>query len=281
MIAFVGALIAVLGNRLTDASREQRALAAALLQARLEADEILGSIQSGVISVDGDGRLGYINPRGRAILAPTPRPSFRGSRCSRSLRARSRELHDAITRGIADGGRVARAEVQVRRDDGALFPVGLSTTTFKRPGSDRRLVTAIFTDISDLKRLQEFRLRAERLEAVAALSASLAHEIRNPLASIRSAVEQLARSVGAGRGRPDAGAAHRAGERAAEPAAERVPRFLPGARHQVRAARPRRRWCATRRAMVGEHPGGRRASRSRCTADRSSSTPTRTCCTGW
>src|SRR5690606_15082662 len=52
-----------------------------------------------------------------------------------------------------------------------------------------------FTDISDLKRLQEFRLRAERLEAVAALSASLAHEIRNPLAAIRSAVEQLAAGV--------------------------------------------------------------------------------------
>ena len=37
-------------------------------------------------------------------------------------------------------------------------------------------------------------MRAERLEAVAELSASLAHEIKNPLASIRSAVEQLSRS---------------------------------------------------------------------------------------
>ena len=36
------------------------------------------------------------------------------------------------------------------------------------------------------------------LEAVAALSASLAHEIRNPLASIRSSVEQLARGAHAG-----------------------------------------------------------------------------------
>ena len=79
---------------------------------------------------------------------------------------------------------------------GRLFPVGLNTTTFQRPGSGQRLVTAIFTDISDLKRLQEFRMRAERLEGVAALSASLAHEIRNPLMAIRSAVEQLSRSVG-------------------------------------------------------------------------------------
>jgi len=55
-------------------------------------------------------------------------------------------------------------------------------------------VTAIFTDISDQKRLEELRLRAERLEAVAELSASLAHEIKNPLASIRSSVEQLAAS---------------------------------------------------------------------------------------
>jgi two-component system sensor histidine kinase PilS (NtrC family) len=196
VIAFVGALIAVLGNRLTDASREQRALTAALLQARLEADEILGSIQSGVISIDGDGRLGYLNPRGRTILGSNGVGFVPGQPVLDVLRARSRELHDAIERGLTDGRRIARGEAQVRRSDGSLFPVGLSTTTFIRPGSNRRVVTAIFTDISDLKRLQEYRLRAERLEAVAALSASLAHEIRNPLAAIRSAVEQLARSVG-------------------------------------------------------------------------------------
>jgi len=36
-------------------------------------------------------------------------------------------------------------------------------------------------------------IRAERLEGIAEMSASLAHEIKNPLASIRSAVEQLSR----------------------------------------------------------------------------------------
>jgi nitrogen-specific signal transduction histidine kinase len=42
------------------------------------------------------------------------------------------------------------------------------------------------------KQVEELIRRAERLQAVAELGASLAHEIKNPLASIRSAVEQLA-----------------------------------------------------------------------------------------
>jgi len=41
--------------------------------------------------------------------------------------------------------------------------------------------------------MDALRLRAERLEGIAELSASLAHEIKNPLASIRSAVEQIGR----------------------------------------------------------------------------------------
>ncbi len=192
VIGFVGAVLAMLGNRLGAASREQLALLERLAQAQLEADEILATIQSGVITVDGDGRLGYLNPRAARILGLGTDAWAVGDSVLEPLRARSRELHDAIERGIREGHRLARAEAQVRRADGTLFPVGLSTTTFLRPGSDRPAVTAIFTDISDLKRLQEFRLRAERLEAVAALSASLAHEIRNPLAAIRSAVEQLA-----------------------------------------------------------------------------------------
>ncbi|HEY8164865.1 MAG TPA: ATP-binding protein [Gemmatimonadaceae bacterium] len=50
-------------------------------------------------------------------------------------------------------------------------------------------------------REEEYRsltVRAERLEGIAEMSASLAHEIRNPLASIRSAVEQLSRIPRAG-----------------------------------------------------------------------------------
>jgi two-component system sensor histidine kinase PilS (NtrC family) len=54
--------------------------------------------------------------------------------------------------------------------------------------------TAIFQDISAQKRLDTLHRRTQRLEAVTELSASLAHEIKNPLASIRSAVEQIGQS---------------------------------------------------------------------------------------
>src|SRR5207302_1311808 len=91
------------------------------------------------------------------------------------------------------GVRAMRVEATVRRPD-RTFPIGVTTTTLDVEPAGEPRVTAIFTDISDSKRLEELHLRAERLEAVAELSSSLAHEIKNPLASIRSSVEQLGRA---------------------------------------------------------------------------------------
>jgi two-component system sensor histidine kinase PilS (NtrC family) len=64
----------------------------------------------------------------------------------------------------------------------------------KAAGSEREEMAAELAEFRlkapDMRRLSA---RAERLEGVAEMSASLAHEIKNPLASIRSAVEQLSR----------------------------------------------------------------------------------------
>lgn len=189
----VFAVVAALGQRLRQAGMEQVTLEHELRRVRLEADDILRNIRSGVLTVDGSGRLAFMNPTAQRILQ-LDGDVLIGRPVLDQLKARSGELWAAITSGIRYGRKVSRGEGMVRHPEGRTFPIGLSTTAFERPTHEAPSVTAIFTDISDLKQLQELQLRAERSEAVAALSASLAHEIRNPLASIRSSVEQLARS---------------------------------------------------------------------------------------
>lgn len=190
----VDLLVGVLSHRLRAAGAERESLQSELRRVRLEADEILRNIRSGVMTVDEAGRLAFINPMAERLLQLGGETAT-GLPVLDKLKLRSPELWAAMVAAIRHGRKVSRGEGTVLREDGHIFPIGLSTTTFERDADGRPSVTAIFTDISDLKRLNELNLRAERLEAVAALSASLAHEIRNPLASIRSAVEQLARST--------------------------------------------------------------------------------------
>ena len=58
----VFAVVAVLGQRLREASVEHRTLEYELQRVRLEADVILRNIHSGVLSVDSGGNLAYANP---------------------------------------------------------------------------------------------------------------------------------------------------------------------------------------------------------------------------
>lgn len=189
----VFAIVAVLGHRLREAGMEQETLAIELKRVRLEADDILRNIRSGVLTVDGVGRLAFINPTGQTLL-DLDGEGLIGMPVLDQLKTRSTELWAAVVAGIRNGRKISRGEGMAVHHGGRHFPIGLSTTTFRQGAQEAPSVTAIFTDISDLKEVQELQARAERLESVAALSASLAHEIRNPLASIRSSVEQLARS---------------------------------------------------------------------------------------
>ncbi len=70
------------------------------------------------------------------------------------------------------------------------LPVAVSTSALQGAGTSTSYVV-LLQDLRPVRQLEDLRLRTGRLEAVAELSASLAHELRNPIASVRSAVEQL------------------------------------------------------------------------------------------
>jgi two-component system sensor histidine kinase PilS (NtrC family) len=188
----VAGVTAYFASRVSVMGAEREALAGELRQARLEAADVLRNIPTGVVTVDQAGHLLYCNPAAEAILGFKER-QWRGRPIMPEFAKIAPEFWAAITATARRGVRAMRVEASVRRPD-RTFPIGVTTTTLEvEPAGDPR-VTAIFTDISDSKRLEELHLRAERLEAVAELSASLAHEIKNPLASIRSSVEQLGRA---------------------------------------------------------------------------------------
>jgi len=192
VFAAVAAVTAYFASRVKVMGAEREALAGELQQVRLEADDVLRNLRTGVMTVDASGKLLYSNPAAEALLGFSA-DEWRDKPIMPELARLAPEFWAAIIATARRGVRLMRVEAGVRRGD-RVFPIGLTTTTIEGPKGDLPRVTAIFADISDSKRLQELHLRAERLEAVAELSSSLAHEIKNPLASIRSSVEQLSRS---------------------------------------------------------------------------------------
>jgi two-component system sensor histidine kinase PilS (NtrC family) len=178
--------------RLQEAGAGTAELAAELSRVRLQADDILRTIRSGILTVDADGVLLYANPAAGALLGFEPLDVL-GRPILEQVGAVAPELSSVLSRTLSSGIRTARSEGAITLA-GRAFPIGMATTYVEPDETGTRATaTVIFQDISDQKRLESLHLRAERLEAVAELSASLAHEIKNPLASIRSAVEQIAR----------------------------------------------------------------------------------------
>jgi two-component system sensor histidine kinase PilS (NtrC family) len=178
----IASCVRVMGAQREILEREVRRLT-------LEAADILRNITSGVVTVDGECHVVYANPAALGLLGLGD-SEVEGRHLEDLVGDRAKELLRTIALTQTGGQRTLRAEGTVRLDDRA-FPIGLTTTSIEY-GAATPSVTAIFTDISDQKRLEELHVRTGRLEAVAELSASLAHEIKNPLASIRSSIEQLA-----------------------------------------------------------------------------------------
>jgi two-component system sensor histidine kinase PilS (NtrC family) len=177
-------------TRLREAHAGHEELAAELVKVRHQAADILRNIRSGIVTVDASGSLVYANPAASALLG-IELEQYVGTTVLEVIEPVSPTLALALERAASRGVRTSRGEGRVTTR-ARQFPIGLNTTvTSEDTGNGGGTATAIFQDISDQKRLDTLHLRTQRLEAVAELSASLAHEIKNPLASIRSAVEQI------------------------------------------------------------------------------------------
>ena len=102
----VFAIVAVLGHRLRASDVQQHTLEYELRRVRLEADEILQNIRSGVITVDAEGRLAFINPTAERLLGING-DRLLGRPILDKLHTQSKDLGAAIVAGIGMDARLA------------------------------------------------------------------------------------------------------------------------------------------------------------------------------
>jgi two-component system sensor histidine kinase PilS (NtrC family) len=192
----------LVGSRLRHVRGELRSVEGELRRLRLDTADILRIIPSGVLTLDSDGRLAYLNLAATELL-DLDVTQVLGRDVLPDLDRRAPDVAAAIRETLLTGRRIRDREAAIlpeTRDADATgsgemratapTPVAVSTAVLQEAGAGASHVV-LLQDLYAVRRLEDLRLRAGRLEAVAELSASLAHELRNPLASVRSAVEQL------------------------------------------------------------------------------------------
>jgi PAS domain S-box-containing protein len=88
-------------------------------------------------------------------------------------------------------GQVWKGEIQNRAKDGTIYWVDTTIVPFLNENGKPYQYLAIRNDITERKRTEEIIHRQDKLAAVGQLAAGVAHEIRNPLTSMRGYTEFL------------------------------------------------------------------------------------------
>jgi two-component system sensor histidine kinase PilS (NtrC family) len=185
-----GALSGYLSDRVRQRGRQLDTARSKLKQLRLDTERILEHMSSGVLVVDSSGKILAINPTAELILG-VDKSDVVGIHIEAALDPLMPEFAHEVTGALGAGQGRLRHEITVRRHDGSQLPLGLSTSILKDDGGSGRGVIAVFQDLTDVREMEERMRKADRLAAIGELSAGIAHEIRNPLASISGSIEIL------------------------------------------------------------------------------------------
>jgi two-component system, NtrC family, sensor histidine kinase PilS len=150
-------------------------------------ENILRSLTSGLVGVDNEARVIYWNPAARALLG------LRDDDLQQPVATLLPGVEPRLLAASHSGnsGPHGRFELELRTRGGAPVHLGLHCSPLL-DGRGQPIGQLInFQDVTRLHELAEQVRRSERLAAVGGLAASVAHEIRNPLAAISGSAELL------------------------------------------------------------------------------------------
>jgi len=149
--------------------------------------QILAAMPSGLITCMANGRITFINRAASSILG------------TGSNGVKPGNIEDLIPGALKFVPGARRSEVAVSTKEGRRAP----GTNFSAPGinvtrlegkEDSLLI--VFQDLTELRRMEDQLRRIDHLAALGGVAAQLAHEIHNPLASMRGSAQLLAAEAG-------------------------------------------------------------------------------------
>ncbi|PYK73265.1 MAG: hypothetical protein DME44_01790 [Verrucomicrobia bacterium] len=152
--------------------------------ARIYNEILLQNLTTGVVAADADGRITVFNQEAVQIAGLNTNG---GERTVDDLPA---PLRDIIRTTLTSGERQEDREVELRAAAASTF-ARASSATFRGQGGELLGALMVVTDITALKRLELQIRRSDRLASLGTLSAGMAHEIKNPLVSIKTFAQLL------------------------------------------------------------------------------------------
>ncbi len=158
-----------------------------LMDARALASEVVTSLPMGVMTSSPGGTIGIANDTAAAMLGISQQ-ALAGTLLSALPGLAWKEEADNADRA----GKAIEKETEIRLADGKNFAVSLGVSRIQSEDGAFLGHLFLFRDIGQMKQLQAEVERNRRLTALGNLAAGVAHEIRNPLSSIKGLATFLA-----------------------------------------------------------------------------------------
>jgi len=154
---------------------------------------ILGSISSGVISFKPDLTIVVFNKTARQIFGISEEEAV--GRSCREVFGEEAEITAVAGEALRQQRIFSRLELSVRRKDGALRRVGLSSSLLKDGEGNLVGVALLLTDLTEILQFREQAVMRDSLAALGQMSAGIAHEFRNSLGVIMGYAKLLQRKL--------------------------------------------------------------------------------------
>ena len=148
--------------------------------------QVVANMANGLLSINIEGKILSYNQLALELLG-LKETEIKEINLNKLIDFKATGIQDTLTQFES----VLEREFEFQRKSGAIVPIALSVTPILEKADICIGAVIVLRDLSEIKQLEEKVRRSEKLAAIGKLSAGVAHEIRNPLSSIRGFAQYL------------------------------------------------------------------------------------------